>query len=184
MTSYDKGTATLYVTSTKVCDGGLWPQACMHYSCAIRENPGRGFNPVTCSENARPREFNGVGPALVQWSAEHNNEWKKWMRRPALGNGRGQGCERDEWPPAHFWQGDPGQIVRYNHREDNSGAGQLWRRFCPEHAAYRCEPGSINVEKPPRGRTTTHCKKELTLKGLFFPFCCDLFFISTAYGTN
>lgn len=185
VTSYNKGTTTLYITSTKVCDGGAWPQACMHYSSAIRQNPGRGFNPVTCSEETRPRVFNGAGPALNQWNAQHNKEWKKWMRRAAVGSGPGQGCERDEWPPAHFWQGRAGQIVRYNHRSDNSGAGQLWRGFCPEKALYRCVPGTENIEKPPRGRTTTHCKKELTLKGLFSSHSvlfCHL--LSTKHETN
>lgn len=185
VTSYDKGTTTLYVTSTKICNGGVWPQACMHYSSAIRENPRKGFNPVTCSENARPRQFIPIGPALNQWNAEHNNEWKKWLRRPAIGKRPGQGCERDEWPPAHFWQGDPGQVIRYNHREDNASAGQLWRQFCPEHASSRCVPGSGNVEKPPRGRKTTHCEKELTIKGLFSPFFHVLFFsTSTAHETK
>jgi len=40
-------------------------------------------------------------------------------------------CQRDEWPPAEFWQAGAGQYIRYNHREDNSGAGKLWERFCP-----------------------------------------------------
>ncbi|KAI5244028.1 glycoside hydrolase [Aureobasidium subglaciale] len=166
VTTYDKGTTTLYTTLTRVCDGERWPQACMHYSSAIRNHVGAGFNPVTCSENARPREFMGPGPATNQWAVEKNNEWKKWMARIPTGFLPGQGCQRDEWPPAHFWQGDVGQIIRYNHREDNAGAGSsLWSQFCPEHAAYRCVPGSGNVENPRRGRPTTHCKKELTIRG-------------------
>lgn len=75
-------------------------------------------------------------------------------------------CQRDEWPPQYFWQGDPGQVVRYNHLEDNAGTGSLWKKFCPEHANVRCEPGNQRVD-PGKGRqpATTFCKKELTLKG-------------------
>lgn len=93
---------TTYQTTRKVCVGGEHPQACMHYSSAIRNNPGRrGFNPVTCSSFARKREFQPMGPATSIWSTEHARGWRSWLRRPQ------RNCERDEWPPAHFWQGDP-----------------------------------------------------------------------------
>lgn len=100
------GTTTLYQTVPKVCPGERFPQACFHYQSAAAHNPR--FNPVTCSEHARNRRFVGEGPALAEWSGQHNRAWFPWMRRPAAR------CNRDEWPPSHFWQGDAGQIIRYN----------------------------------------------------------------------
>jgi chitinase len=168
VTLYDKGTTRLPDTTTLTCDGGRYPQACLHYSSAIHYHVGNDFNPLTCSEFVPARNFMQGGTATKKWGDEHVKQWRYWMRRnqskpPGV---KSQGCQRDEWPPQHFWQGDPGQIIRYNHLEDNTGAGQLWNSFCPEHAAFRCEPGSISVESPGGRRAdTTHCKKELTIKG-------------------
>ena len=153
-------TTTLYQTVRKVCDGEAWPQACYHYQSAIRVANRRDFNPVTCSEFVPARNFLQGGTATAKWSREHDVGWRRWMRRPAAR------CQRDEWPPQHFWQGDPGQLIRYNHLEDNTGAGSLWRDFCPEHADFRCEPGSVKIVHPQGRRPeTTSCKKELTIKG-------------------
>jgi chitinase len=98
-TEYTGADQTNYQTTRKVCDGGRWPQACMHYSSAIRYNPR--FNPVTCSSAVPDRQFMQGSPATLAWAVQHNDGWKRWMRRP---QGR---CDRDEWPPQHFWQGDP-----------------------------------------------------------------------------
>lgn len=68
-------TATLYQTIPKVCTGIRWPQACFHYQSAIAAANNPRFNPVTCSENARSREFVPAGPALKEWSDEHNRAW-------------------------------------------------------------------------------------------------------------
>ncbi|KAG9594684.1 hypothetical protein KCU77_g3342, partial [Aureobasidium melanogenum] len=103
-----------------------------NYSSAIEHHVGHGFNPVTCFKNARPRAVIGPGPATAQWAVEHNNEWKRWTLWTSTGNLLGQGRQRDEWPPAHFWQGDLGQVIRYNHREDNAGAAQLRRSHPPQ----------------------------------------------------
>ena len=162
-------TATTIIpqTTRKVCDGGRWPQACFHYRSAIRERERMGrrdFNPLTCSEHVPDRNFmqgrvqNAAATKI--WADQHNAGWKRWMRR-AQG-----GCQRDEWPPQDFWQGDPGQVVRYNHAKDNQGAGSLWKNFCPEHAEARCLPGS-EKRIPPKGRqpATIQCKKEETRKG-------------------
>ncbi|KAI4172482.1 MAG: hypothetical protein LQ343_003572 [Gyalolechia ehrenbergii] len=158
-------TTTLYQTVSKECDGGKWPQACFHYQSAIREANRPDFNPVTCSEYVPPRQFMQGGPATALWSKQHDNAWKPWLQRPQ------RGCQRDEWPPQHFWQGRAGQVIRYNHAEDNTGAGSLWRNFCPEHADERCKPGSEDVTQPPGRRpATTLCKKELTLKVLSLSF--------------
>ncbi|KAL8836526.1 MAG: hypothetical protein Q9170_002881 [Blastenia crenularia] len=128
---------------------------------------GRGLEKrVDCAKDVTRRADPPAGPALRDWSAQHNAAWLPWMRRPKAD------CNRDEWPPNHFWQGDPGQLIRYNHREDNQGAGSLWRLFCPEHADFRCEPGSERVlPKPPQARSaTTECRKELTLKVMSMSF--------------
>ncbi|KAG6986626.1 hypothetical protein G7Y79_00075g098980 [Physcia stellaris] len=162
-------TTTLYQTIQKVCDVGKYGQACFHYRSAIREANDPRFNPVTCSEFVPSRKFMAAGPALAEWSGQHNADWGRWMRRP---KGR---CQRDEWPPQHFWQGDPGQLIRYNHLEDNTGAGSIWNRFCPEHAAFGCVPGSERVlPKGPKARiATTECKKELTIKVMSLSFDTD-----------
>ena len=102
-------TTTLYQTTTKVCRASQYPQACMHYRSAISAANDPRFNPVTCSANAQKREFLGDSPALTDWKEQHTAlEWRRWMRRPE------KGCQRDEWPPSHFWQGGDGQYVRYN----------------------------------------------------------------------
>lgn len=151
-------TTTIYQTTKKICNGQRWPQACYHYSSAAAQNPR--FNPLTCSEYVPARNFMQGGTATQRWSEQHHTAWRQWMRRPQAG------CQRDEWPPQLFWQGDPGQLIRYNHVEDNAGAGSLWNGFCPERAEERCEPGSGHVNQPPGRRpVTTSCKKALTLKG-------------------
>ena len=101
-------TKTLYQTVQKTCDVGRYKQACFHYQSAIREANNPRFSPVTCSEFVPARNFMQAGPALAEWSGEHNADWTRWMRRPRAR------CQRDEWPPQHFWQGDPGQLIRYN----------------------------------------------------------------------
>lgn len=151
-------TTTSYQTVVKVCKGDSWPQACFHYSSAAARNPS--FNPVTCSARVPPRNFMPGGPATKLWGDTHNREWRKWMRRPQ------SRCERDEWPPQHFWQGDPGQLIRYNHKEDNGGAGQLWNAFCPEEAEKRCDPAAPTRDiVPKRGPVTHQCKAIETIKG-------------------
>jgi hypothetical protein len=56
-------------------------------------------------------------------------------------NARKAYCERDEWPPAYFWEGDhaapPGvqQRIRLVPGPDNGAAGQSWKLFCRKHAA-------------------------------------------------
>ena len=86
-------TTTLYDVVPKVCEGERWPQACFHYQSAIKAANNPRFNPVTCSENARARQFTPEGPALREWSDAHNAGWLPWMRRNS------DECNRDEWPP-------------------------------------------------------------------------------------
>ena len=121
---YTGVTSTVYDRHEVECPVGVYPQACQHYSSAIKYANNPAFNPVTCSVDKRDRNFNQEGEALARWSSEHNKVWRSWMRRDQ------KRCQRDEWPPAEFWQGDDGQYIRYNHREDNSGAGSLWSGFC------------------------------------------------------
>ncbi|KAK0122536.1 hypothetical protein ONS96_009578 [Cadophora gregata f. sp. sojae] len=52
------------------------------------------------------------------------------------------GCDRDEWPPRYFWQGDEvaathgrSQRVRLVPAKENRGAGQIWAQFCNSNAA-------------------------------------------------
>lgn len=150
--------------NTKLCTISRHPQACLHYRSVISAAGNQRFNPVTCSSYVKDRSFLGEAPALADWSAQHKHSWRSWMRRDQ------KQCQRDEWPPAHFWQGDTGQYVRYNHREDNTGAGSAWRSFCPiGEAPTRCVPGTERVVNPanPRLPVTTYCRKEVTLKGKY-----------------
>ena len=114
-------TTTLYQTVDKVCPAERWPQACFHYESAIAAANNPRFNPVTCSENARPRQFVPPATATKEWSDEHKSAWLRWIRRPAAR------CQRDEWPPQHFWQGDGGQLIRYN------VSTTLLSRLTPKH---------------------------------------------------
>jgi hypothetical protein len=143
------------------------------YSSAIGVANNPRFNPVTCSEWVPSRNFIQDTPAIKQWSLEHNAQWKDWLGR------EGSKCDRDEWPPTHFWQEDPGQLIRLIPDSDNSGAASLWRSFCPEHASFRCVPGTERIQNPPagkRGAVTTFCEKELTLKGEWhrIPLSCQV----------
>lgn len=108
------------------------------------------------------------GPATKEWGDTHVKEWRVWMRRPQ------NRCERDEWPPQHFWQGDPGQLIRYNHKEDNGGAGQIWNGFCPENASFDCDPaGQRTIDSPRMRVATVECKKRLTLAVMSMSFDMD-----------
>ncbi|KAK4210755.1 glycosyl hydrolases family 18-domain-containing protein [Rhypophila decipiens] len=165
VTSYT-ATSTIYSTTRKICDGERWPQACYHYSSAAGRNAR--FNPLTCSAFVPARNFMQGGPATKAWGDTHVKEWRVWMRRPQ------DRCERDEWPPQHFWQGDPGQLIRYNHKEDNGGAGQLWNGFCPENASSDCDPvGQRTIDSPRMRVATVECRKRLTLAVMSMSFDMD-----------
>ena len=176
-TTFTAVTTTTVLDSSRTCVARRWPQACWHYSSVIHNNPA--FGTLTCSEYAQ-RDGPG-GTATSVWSTQHNTDWRPWLQRSD------RRCQRDEWPPLHFWQGRGGQLIRYNvsvlkdpvaqhlsrtdtsllqHAEDNTGAGRLWQNFCPEHAASRCEAGSEQTRLAPNGRSiTTSCRKLLTLSG-------------------
>ncbi|KAL9622394.1 MAG: hypothetical protein Q9160_003238 [Pyrenula sp. 1 TL-2023] len=159
-------TDMVYQTTVKTCGGLRFPQACLHYSSAAAVSAR--FNLLTCSSFVPNRNFMQGGTASAKWSNQHDRAWTRWVRRP------GSRCQRDEWPPQHFWQGDPGQLIRFNHLEDNTVAGGLWSGFCPEKASERCKPGSERVERPPgRKLATTRCRKELTLKVMSMSFDMD-----------
>jgi chitinase len=124
VTSYTGLTSTVYGRHEVECPVGSYPQACLHYSSAIKYANNPKFNPVTCSVDKRDRKFNQEGETLARWSSRHNKVWRSWMRRNQ------KRCQRDEWPPAEFWQGGDVQYICYNHREYNFGAGSLWSGFC------------------------------------------------------
>lgn len=175
----NKGTVTRY-TSTEVhtslaikpCPVGA-SQACWHYYSAINRTPA--WSHQTCLETVQNRNFVGPVYATSQWSSEHlkQAEWVRWMKRP-----RG-GCERDEFPPAYFWEGTGrGQLIRYNPAEDNNLGGKIWQQFCPSTAAYSCRAGSEHDITPQgRGSITRECVKALTLSVLSIDF--DLFLQDT-----
>jgi len=165
VTSYSDGpTSEIYDRHVVECPLAQYPQACQHYSSAIRYAGNPEFNPVTCSANRRDRDFNLEGEALARWSKEHKPVWRSWMRRPQ------KLCQRDEWPPAEFWQGGDGQYIRYNHREDNGGAGQKWAGFCTDWSKVptTCVAGTEHEIRPANQRlpVTISCRKQVTLKGI------------------
>lgn len=135
-----KPTTTLYRTinpfvtehpeATRVCDGSRWPQACLHYSSVIRVNGPISYNPLTCPSSSRgtkkARQGGKKYQVVAQWNGEHNGAWSSvkgqnigWMQEAGLS------CERDEYPPIGFWQGNLADkaFVRLINNHDNGGAG-------------------------------------------------------------
>ncbi|KUI67400.1 Killer toxin subunits alpha/beta [Cytospora mali] len=168
----DKGTITRYTATdlhtpsvVKQCPVAA-SQACWHYYSAISRTPA--WARQTCLETVVNRNFGGPVYATSKWSAEHlkQAEWVKWMARP-----RG-GCERDEFPPAYFWEGaGAGQLIRYNPEAENNLGGKMWQKFCPETAAFSCRAGSEHDITPAgRGSITRECVKALTLSVLSIDF--------------
>jgi chitinase len=122
---------TEHPISTRICDGNKWPQACLHYSSVIRVNGRASYNPLTCPESSRGTKKARQGGTKYQvvdeYNAEHNGQWssvkgqnKGWMQAAALS------CQRDEYPPVGFWQGNlaAGAFVRLINGHDNGGAGR------------------------------------------------------------
>lgn len=168
----NKGTITRYTSTelhtslvVKQCSKAA-SQACWHYYSAISRTPA--WSHQTCLETVQVRKLVGQVYATSRWSSEHlkQAEWAKWMSRP-----RG-GCQRDEFPPAYFWEGTgAGQRIRYNHKEDNNLGGKIWQNFCPETAAFSCKAGSEKDITPAgRGSITRECVKALTLSVLSIDF--------------
>ena len=120
----------------------------------VGKEPGQNL-----AHNVR-RVRKGALQGVNVWSRQHALPWRNWMARPS---GR---CERDEWPPAHFWQDrGAGQLIRYNHKEANNDGGKIWGNFCPDQAVSSCLAGSERDITPNRGAITRECRKDLTLKG-------------------
>ncbi len=176
ITSYTGHVYETYETRTRICRGDHYPQACMHYESAVYAG-GHRFNPLTCDEHVPPRNFvRNPNAATARWAAQHHRGWTEWKRRER------RRCQRDEWPPHHFWQGRAGELIRFNHKEDNAGAGQLWNQFCPEFAPHGCRAGSVRVYDPPpyaRRPVTTFCEKLVTLQGKPFFFFFVFFLFNT-----
>ncbi|KAK6000837.1 hypothetical protein QM012_003562 [Aureobasidium pullulans] len=115
---------------TRECDGSKWPQACLHYSSVIRVNGPVSYNPLTCPSSSRgvkkARQGGKKWQVVAQWNGEHNGAWSSvrnqdigWMQESDLD------CERDEYPPIGFWQGNTADkaFVRLINSHDNGGAG-------------------------------------------------------------
>jgi chitinase len=115
---------------TRTCDGNRWPQACLHYSSVIRVNGPVSYNPLTCPSSSRgTRKVRQGGTSyqvVAEYNAQHNGQWSSvrgqnagWMQAAGLR------CQRDEYPPVGFWQGNlaQGAFVRLINAHDNEGAG-------------------------------------------------------------
>jgi hypothetical protein len=143
---------TEYSTEKKTCDGDRYPQACYHYSSVIVRNPLKKWSLLTCPNadaNANTRTLPEV------WNSGHNNkEWRSYIAsyyhvnnkdprksvNPEAYDKRGKrkppgwGCQRDEWPPALFQQGEEDGFIRYLPAGENGGVANNkktgWTRFC------------------------------------------------------
>jgi chitinase len=116
---------------TRVCDGDKWPQACLHYSSVIRVNGPVSYNPLTCPESSRgtkkARQGGKKYQVVAEYNGQHNGQWSRvkgqdngWMQEADLS------CERDEYPPIGYWQGNLAEkaFVRLINENDNGGAGR------------------------------------------------------------
>ncbi|EFQ28545.1 uncharacterized protein GLRG_03689 [Colletotrichum graminicola M1.001] len=118
-------------TVTKTCNGGLYPQPCLHYRSVI--NNQRGMDVLTCTTAAG----GGIRPVVEKYHKDHNTKWiNGWMQA------RNINCQRDEYPPAAIWQGrDMRQWIRLVPGGQNAGAGQLFKGVCPAQHKLSPEQG-------------------------------------------
>lgn len=108
-----------------------WPQACYHYSSAIRVNTE--WATLTCPPEAATtsREREKDSPAIRTWAKEHRGKgWKD------------PNCDRDEYPPMYLinesmveWKkggnSSKGQLVRFIDNKQNQNAGrELFNGIC------------------------------------------------------
>ncbi|KAF2172134.1 hypothetical protein M409DRAFT_49876 [Zasmidium cellare ATCC 36951] len=130
-------------TIAKLCDWAAWPEACAHYYSAIHADKANlGKSRFTCEDSN-----NRVEQTYTKdWEKQHDLVWRKFKNPKFVFNGKQQKndekrliCEADEWPPAYFvpreGEGRPewGQRIRWIPKEDNGGAGNLWRSFCSDN---------------------------------------------------
>lgn len=128
-------------TVTKVCDGNLYPQACLHYRSVVT-NQNMGL--ITCT--SKQVVGNDPRPLVQAYNDQHDNRWiYGWMQQPGLN------CQRDEFPPAVVWRGrDNRQWIRLIPGTQNAAAGQLFRGVCPPN--YRLSPlQGLRELKPLKG---------------------------------
>lgn len=112
-----------------------YSQACFHYSSAIREHPQ--WSTLTCPDAAATvSRVRLDASATKSWSSQHSGAG--WLEPANRVEAR---CDRDEYPPAYLLtpndpaflfagQNTQGQSVRYLPRDENSGAGQIWKNAC------------------------------------------------------
>ncbi|PQE29035.1 glycoside hydrolase family 18 protein [Rutstroemia sp. NJR-2017a BBW] len=121
----------------------IWPQACWHYSSAIRQNPS--WATLTCPPEAGASEKPQIRRVVPQrWGSQHDGlGW--WDlesgNRPELTGS--QSCQADEYPPLYFLteqspayinagrDAPGGQLVRSLPSKQNSNAANgMWKGVC------------------------------------------------------
>lgn len=142
-TSYDR-------TTTRTCSGDKYPQACLNYRSISQY--GQRYATPTCANRQNSIKDR---PLTKLWNQQHNTKaWFPWLTKSYMdpsGNKVRVRPQRDEWPPAHFMQGETFGYVRLLPGAQNEGVPNDgvsgWRGFCkyPPDKQVKVEGGPINV---------------------------------------
>ncbi|KAK5678311.1 hypothetical protein LTS10_009483 [Elasticomyces elasticus] len=123
---------TTYPMVFRTCNGARYPQACFHYSSVAQF---KNYVTPTCSNSEKSKAYR---PLPNLWNNAHKNkEWYKYLPYnyvdPSWGTTT-MSCQRDEWPPNHFQQGNPDGWVRYLPALQNGPAANVadggWQGIC------------------------------------------------------
>lgn len=93
-------------TVTRTCNGAQNPQACLHYS-SVHDRLGTTADVLKCPwpipSGDAPR------PEVKVYNDQHNEGWISYIETWGVNAaGKPRACQRDEYPPALFMQGQNG----------------------------------------------------------------------------
>jgi hypothetical protein len=144
VTKITKSTVKMTTTITRSCDAEKFPQPCFHYYSALQNYPWMRTQ-LGCGDSQKAAD--GL-LAIQRWKAQHDNSvWKAYTREAWR---RGDGvieqapyqCDRDEFPPAYFYnkawgqdlKANKGQVVRWLPWWDNQNVPKgIWSAFCKDN---------------------------------------------------
>lgn len=143
-------TVTVYSTGTRTCNGRDFKHACWHYSSVAMN---QGYSLVTCKNKDVSRSLR---PQVYSYNQGHQNRvWFSYLASSYQNHNGARkklNCQRDEFPPSHFQQGERVGWIRLLPNDQNSNAANLrpgvagWKGFCkypPHKSVAKAQGGPI-----------------------------------------